>query len=770
LGLFILFMTVISSIHAQTGNQNVDCRWIADIYTACPPQTITFTMSNLGSTGNNDTCRNYSVQSGNDVIDSVWFDWGDGQSTPLTLGGSAFYIGTQYHIYTQPGTYCPKIYKRVNGAIMSFFPLTDNTQNPNSTPSCITISNGPEMQDFLDTIEHCFFDYITVSLSFLAAHPVTYIDWGDGSALDSAQQFNSKNHTYTAAGQYWIHLWASDSCGTSRDSIYVNLKPTEAMFDHLINCPGNPSTFQNLSSCLDSSYTFLWDFGDNSSATSYSASHIYATEGNFIVSLSILDTAGNTIDVHHAFIHVQGPEEPEIINGLVMCEPGDTGFVVLTNMDSYPPGSTLTFYDPNQSLQLLSSSGDSFLFVIDSVDCMQLIVSTPGDSCKASKQICVKQCCEMGAEPIDFNGRNVLSSELITHFGSNNIIGKTININGLLIVDQNISFEQCEFILSSGAEIVLQDSITFTGLSCVFDVCDQMWGGFRLYKASQKLVLNNCRLNDAVCGIRAASNAQLELFTDTLWANYLGIELRDYKTQQSNPISSFDVLINPSPSSPQLIAPYAGQSRSYAGIKTVNCTRLDVHDHQWIAHARYGWKMENSKVIFADDNSSSIYWISGTSTKYPIPDHGAFHSITDYGMSGTAIVFKGGTYGVAESQLGVFSWNTLSELRNLSFWDNNVSVDLKDVVSQSVVQDNTFWGGLYGIRARNVFPNKPGNMVMEISENELNDVVHNIYTINLISGKDSTLVIENNSISSVQDVSSGFGHGIYIAKCDGICR
>ncbi len=121
-------------------------------------------------------------------------------------------------------------------------------------------------------------------------------DFGDGAVSTMA----SPTHTYALAGTYNVCLIASNFlCGadTLCQSVTVTgvLDPCNALFniaDDTINPDPNAHYVYNLS--YGATLSYLWDFGDGTTSTLATPSHVYASTGPYLLCLSIDNGSGCT--------------------------------------------------------------------------------------------------------------------------------------------------------------------------------------------------------------------------------------------------------------------------------------------------------------------------------------------------------------------------------------------------------------------------------------------------------------------------------------------
>ena len=121
-------------------------------------------------------------------------------------------------------------------------------------------------------------------------------DFGDGAMATGA----TGSHAYATPGDYTatLNVW-DDSGNTATATRAITVFDTQAPVAH---GGGDRTVDEGQSLFFDASAStdnvgvtaYRWDFGDNSSATTAAASHIYARPGVYSASLTVTDAAGNT--------------------------------------------------------------------------------------------------------------------------------------------------------------------------------------------------------------------------------------------------------------------------------------------------------------------------------------------------------------------------------------------------------------------------------------------------------------------------------------------
>ncbi|MBI5372269.1 MAG: PKD domain-containing protein [Sphingobacteriales bacterium] len=160
-------------------------------------------------------------------------------------------------------------------------------------------------------------------------------DFGDGSPVLNVSNGNPVTHIYAAWGDYVVKLKVVTSNGcVSTDAvnnIHVNPQPKpDFRIPASVCLPNANAIFSNLSVIADateSSFTYLWNFGDPASgvvntSTAVNPSHTYVTTGPYAVNLQVTSGAGCVQDttISITTIHDQplasfNTDKPEVCLG-----------------------------------------------------------------------------------------------------------------------------------------------------------------------------------------------------------------------------------------------------------------------------------------------------------------------------------------------------------------------------------------------------------------------------------------------------------------------
>lgn len=133
------------------------------------------------------------------------------------------------------------------------------------------------------------------STSYALGGNIVNWDWdvnGDGTFDYSTSTFN---HIYTAPGVYACTLIATANLGckdTVVDTVTVFPNPV-VDFEYDPDCEGSPMAFTDLTTISSGSLAaWDWQFGDNSSSQAQNPAHVYATDGFYVVTLTVTSGFG----------------------------------------------------------------------------------------------------------------------------------------------------------------------------------------------------------------------------------------------------------------------------------------------------------------------------------------------------------------------------------------------------------------------------------------------------------------------------------------------
>jgi gliding motility-associated-like protein len=117
-------------------------------------------------------------------------------------------------------------------------------------------------------------------------------DFGDGTASFMEQP----THSYLSSGTYTVTLIATallTGCSDTTTQVIIIDVPPAPLFSTAGVCAGSTVTFNNNTVGVgQGNANWMWNFGDNTTATTYNTSHMYAVAGTYNVSLTFTNNHG----------------------------------------------------------------------------------------------------------------------------------------------------------------------------------------------------------------------------------------------------------------------------------------------------------------------------------------------------------------------------------------------------------------------------------------------------------------------------------------------
>lgn len=201
------------------------------------------------------------------------YTWNFGDGTPSVVGD------TVLHTYTAVGTYNVTLYGIDTNACIFY----------DTAYASVTVINDSTIANFNAAVLNDCDSSLVVQLTNQSTNAVEYVwDFGNG---DSSTAVNP-TYTYNLPGTYTITLTAIDTsrCHPIDTATFtVTMLPNSFVnFEAPNVCLGTITQFTNLS---NPDAQFAWNFDDGNTSTEYSPAHLYAADGIYSVSLTIVDTA-----------------------------------------------------------------------------------------------------------------------------------------------------------------------------------------------------------------------------------------------------------------------------------------------------------------------------------------------------------------------------------------------------------------------------------------------------------------------------------------------
>jgi PKD repeat protein len=193
----------------------------------------------------------------------------------------------------------------------------------------------------------------TVNLNNTSSTNVTAYNWTFAGGVSVNPTDKNPTVVYNSVGTYTIKLKVTNSAGqdsiVKTDIIVVNPKPS-ASFNQ--NVDKAKVIFTNSSSNANS---YLWNFGDNTTDTTANPTHIYTNDGTYYVSLTAVNTCGNSVKVDTLTI-VSPPTAAYTVAATTGCVPLSVSFNntssanTLTYQWAFEGGTPATSADKNPTV------------------------------------------------------------------------------------------------------------------------------------------------------------------------------------------------------------------------------------------------------------------------------------------------------------------------------------------------------------------------------------------------------------------------------------
>ncbi len=207
----------------------------------------------------------------NDSITAWYWNFGDGLGNSTDTNPS--------YQFANEGLYTVKL------SVTSNFGCSD------SDSIIITIYPKPAAS-FSDS-NVCLYSTASFSdSSIVSTGAIAGWEWDFGDSLTSNAQ--NPGHNFSTEGTYLVSLIASTNSGcsdTSFNSITIFPVPISG-FSFSNVCEYDSAVFGNSSSINSGTINYFWRFGDGDSSNSQNPSHLYSSEGNFIVTLIVSSDSG----------------------------------------------------------------------------------------------------------------------------------------------------------------------------------------------------------------------------------------------------------------------------------------------------------------------------------------------------------------------------------------------------------------------------------------------------------------------------------------------
>ena len=222
--------------------------------------------------------------------------------------------------------------------------VTDALGCTDSTLHTLTVRDTPVANFTPSATYVCSLQQITFINQTLGIgnDPAYWWDFGDGNTLDSVATANP-THGYSTNGLYDVQLVVENEQGC-RDTLVrpqlIEIAPPQVAFtvDDSTGCPGTTLTFDDLSVSGSPIVSQSWDFGNGSTGSGASASHVYASSGLYDITLTVTDSLGCSASLTHSeLVEIYVPPTAAMFPAdTAGCMPFSLTF---TDVSQYAPGT-----------------------------------------------------------------------------------------------------------------------------------------------------------------------------------------------------------------------------------------------------------------------------------------------------------------------------------------------------------------------------------------------------------------------------------------------
>jgi PKD repeat protein/KaiC/GvpD/RAD55 family RecA-like ATPase len=236
--------------------------------------------------------------------------------------------------------------------------VTDNV-NSRATSNIASVTVNPALSSpvaqFTESANKVYTDILiqfNASISYDSNGTIISYYWDFGDGKNTTGEVAS--HSYAENGNYTVILTVTDDdglAGTHQDTIHIQDRAPIASFtvSSITDYTDETITF-NATTSYDSDgliLSYFWDFGDGTNATGMVASHAYAHDGVYAVSLTVTDDDNNTDSATstESILSRGTADQAPIAIFTVSAQKAYTGDSVVFNASSsYDPDGTITSY------------------------------------------------------------------------------------------------------------------------------------------------------------------------------------------------------------------------------------------------------------------------------------------------------------------------------------------------------------------------------------------------------------------------------------------
>jgi len=228
--------------------------------------------------------------------------------------------------------------------------VTDDDGATHNATATKTVLNRSPVASFTESAEIVYLNetiYFNATGSYDPDGNITNYFWDFGDETNATGV--TTEHSYPLEGNYTVTLTVIDDDdapnSTSASKTILNRPPVAVFTESAEQVYTNETVYFNASESYDSDgsiVSYLWDFGDETNATGVVVEHAYADDGNYTVTLTVMDD-DNATDTTTAIKTVLN--RPPVA---IFTESTETAYIgeaiVFNASDSYDPDGTIASY------------------------------------------------------------------------------------------------------------------------------------------------------------------------------------------------------------------------------------------------------------------------------------------------------------------------------------------------------------------------------------------------------------------------------------------
>ena len=387
-----------------------------------PSANASFTVNNVAQCLNSNyfTFTNTSTISSGSMTYS--WDFGDGYFAGVTNAS---------HVYDNSGSFNVRLI------------VTSNLGCKDTSEKTVTVYPKPVADFTINSATQCSQgnNFVFTNQSSISSGTLSYL-WNFGDGTTSTQ--TSPSHSYSSSNIFSVKLIATSNFGC-KDSITKTTKvdptPTAGFtVNDTSQCLNqNSFVFTNTTTVSGGSVSYLWYFGDNTTSTSTSPTHVYSAAGTYQVKLVAGTTQGckdsvtRTVVVHPSLIAGFS------VNNSNQCYTGN--YFSFTNSSTTTTGTTSYYWSFGDGDSAFTTHASHHYLDIGTFNVELLASSTNGCSDSITKQVTVKNMPLIEKDTIL---NNLLSNGILAYYPLNgNAQDRSGNDNHATAYNTSLTTNKC---------------------------------------------------------------------------------------------------------------------------------------------------------------------------------------------------------------------------------------------------------------------------------------------------------------------------------------